>query len=276
MADIYGVHFDYADRSSYEFGLIFVNVTSERFTNLSGSLSGTTIFNKSNKKRYLVDDNYTDTPVSYDVDIITDDQHYLSLQECRRIEKWLFNKHNYRKLYLDSLDDCEGYMSEVIDGKEKRLYLNCRFINPSRIEGDAGVVGYHVTLEADSGYWWQDALSKSFDIANSGSSYTTISVKTDTDIDDYIYPTVTITMNTTGGDAIIINSTDNQERLTKFESIPANTVLTIRGDINYVSGSYYQNFVNRNFPRLLDGKNTILVGGAVKTIKYEFNNRRFL
>ena len=276
MADIYGAHFDYAGRSSIEFGLIFVNVNTERFTNLSGSISGVTIFNKSIKQRYLVDDDYSESPVSYEVEIITDDQRYLSLQECRRVEKWLFNRHNYRKLYLDSFDDCDGATTEVIDSKEKRLYLRCRFINPSRIEGDGGVVGYRATLEADSGYWWQDALSKTFNIANSGSNYSTINVRVDSDIDDYIYPKVTVTMNSVGGDIILINGTDDVLRVTKFESIPANTTLIIRSDVNYVSGNYYQSFVNRNFPRLLDGNNAILVGGAVKTIKYEFSNRRYL
>ena len=276
MVDIYGSHFDYAGRSSFEFGLIFANVGSERFVNLSGTISGSTIFNKSVKKRYLIDNDYSDSPISFEVDIITDDQRYLTLQECRRIEKWLFNRHNYRKLYLDTLDDCEGQTTEVIDGKEKKLYMNCRFLNPTRVEGDGGVIGYRATLEADSGYWWQDALSKTFTLDNTGSAYKTICVKVDTDIDDYVYPKVTITMNSTGGDVTIINNTDDILRQTKFATVPANTTFNLRGDIGYVSGNLYQNFLYRNFPRLIDGKNYIVIGGEVKNITFEFNNRRYL
>ena len=276
MADIYGSHFEYDGRSSFEFGIIMVNITSERFTNLSGVIEGVTIFNKSSKRNYLIDDNYSNSPVAFEVDFITENERVLFQDECRKIEKWLFNRHNYRRFYIDTLDDCGESPYEAIDQKAKRLYRNCRFINPSRIEDGNGTVGYHATVECDSGYWWQDAISKTFNIDNNSSGYTEIKVKVDTDIDDYVYPKVSILTGLSGGDITITNATDDTQRQTKFEDIPPNTLLTIRSDINYISGNYYQNFINRYFPRLLDGINHIIVGGDIKTITYEFNNMRFL
>ena len=277
MADIYGSHFEYAGISSRRYGLIIANVETRRFSQVSGSIEGKTVFNRSSKRRYLIDDDYSDFPVSYEIDIVTDNERGIELYERREIEKWLFNKHDYRKLYLDIADDCFGETYEIIGGLQKQLYMNCRFINPERLEYNGGIIGYRVTLEVDSGLWWQDATEQMFDIDNEAASSTSnFVVDVDTDLDDYTYPKVTITMGDLGGDVIITNVTDDNTRITKFVGLSANTTVILNGEINYVSGQNYLKFDSRNFPRLLDGKNNFTVLGNVASISFEFNNRRML
>ena len=273
MADIYGSHFEFAGLSSRRYGLIFANVETTRYSAASGEIEGVTIFNKTCKKRILIDDDYSNSPVSFEVDIVTDDEHGIELSERREIEKWLFNKHDYRKLYLDLADDIYGETYEIIDGVHKQLYMNCRFINPTRLEYNGGIVGYRVTLEADSALWWQDSVTKTFTLSSSPSMFT---VDVDTDIDDYTYPKVTITMGTTGGNVVIINSADDNTRQTKFIGLSANASVILKGELNYVSGQNYAKFAYRNFPRLLDGDNSFVVTGDVASITFEFNNRRML
>lgn len=277
MADIYGSHFEYAGVSSRLYGLIIANVQTNRFTQMSGSIEGHTVFNRVSKKRHLIDDDYTNFPVSYEVDIVSDNERGIELNMRREIEKWLFNKHDYRKFYLDITDDCFGETYEIIDGLQKQLYMNCRFVNPERLEYNGGIIGYRVTLEADSGLWWQDAVTKTFAVNNATSSSTsTITVGVDTDLDDYTYPKVVITMGGSGGDVIIANTTDDSTRLTKFTGLSANAVVTLKGELNYVSGQNYTKFSARNFPRLLDGDNAFTIQGNVSSIAFEFNNRRML
>lgn len=79
-----------------------------------------------------------------------DNERLIEPSERRAIEKWLFNKREYCKLYLDMADDLYGETFEYIDGIRKRNYLNCRFINPEKLEYNGGIVGYKATLEADS------------------------------------------------------------------------------------------------------------------------------
>lgn len=273
MADIYGSHFEYGNTSSRTYDLVFANMNTSRFMSIAGKIEGITVFNKKVQARYLVDDNYANFPVSFDVEIITEDASPISIANQRLIEKWLFNKHNYRKLYIDQVDDTQGVFSEMIDGSVKRLYLNCRFMNPERIENDCNVIGYKATLEADSGLWWQDAVTQTFDIEESG-NYPVVVV--DTDIDEFTYPKVVINIGNEGGDVIITNTTDSSTRLTKFVNLTANSIITIKGNTNYVSGQNYTKFENMNFPRLLDGNNTFSIEGDVSSISFEFNNRRFL
>ena len=277
MADIYGSHFEFAGVPSRQWGLIIVNAKSNRMIQLSGAKEGVTIFSKSANKRYLIDDDYSSSPISFDIEIITDSDRCLELVERRQIEKWLFNHRDYRKLYLDVADDERGETYEYVDGERKRNYLKCRLINPERLEGNGGIVGYKATLEADSNMFWQDEIVKRYLVNNGAADVSTnITVKVDTDLDEYIYPRVTIQMGSSGGDITISNNHDDSSRLTRFVGMSPLSSVTMKGEINYVSGQYYLKFADRNFIRLLDGENKFTVLGDVEYIEFEYSARRFM
>lgn len=277
MADIYGSLFEYGGVSSVQYGLIIVNVNTNRMTNLYGQRESVTIFSKSANKLYLIDDDHSSSPLVFDIEIVTEDGRCLDKEERRQIEKWLFNRRSYRKLYIDLSCDDRGETYEYVDGVQKRNYLNCRLINPEKLEGNGGIVGYKATLEADSQMFWQDPIERSFNVGNnSSSSSSNITVTIDTDLEEYVYPKVTIQMGSSGGEIIIINNDDDSARQTKFVDIGANATIVMKGDLNYVSGQYYEKFSGRNFIRLLDGSNTLTIKGNVKTISFEYSARRAL
>ena len=74
----------------------------------------------------------------------------------------------------------------------------------------------------------------------------------------------------------ITNNSDDSSRLTKFVNLSPSISLVMRGDINYISGQNYEKFSNQNFIRLLDGDNNFGIIGDVESIKFEWNNRRFI
>lgn len=275
MADLSGVHFEYAGVSSRLYGLITANVETTRVTKVAGEIGDITIYNKKNRKRYLIDDDQSNSPLSFELDIVTDDERPLEYNERRQIEKWLFNRGRYKKFYIDVEDDCFGETTELVDGVQKRLYMNCRFVNPERLEYNGGIVGYKVTMETDSCMWWQESVKKTFAINTATTSSTEIfTVSVDSDLDDYIYPKIKITAGGTGGDITLRNTTDDDERLFKFEGLSAGTIVTIDSEINYVSDEYYKRLTDRNFPRLVDGDNKMSIEGCVATVEVEFQNRR--
>ena len=275
MADMYGSHFEYGGVLSRKYGLVIVNVGTSRYTRLSGDIKGNTIFNKNAKQQLLTGNDYSSFPVSFDVDIITDNEKIIPLHERRVIEKWLFNRREYKKLYIDNgvWDDPYSEAHELIDGVEKRLYLNCRFLNPEKLEYNGGIVGYKATLQADSGLWWQDTTKLIFYRAKDSFRFT---VTVDTDLDDYTYPKVTFYTGNNGGNLVFVNSTDTASRQTKFKELPPKTSFTVDGAINYVSNNLYYNMQTQFFPRLLDGDNECKVTGDVSMVIIEFNNRRML
>lgn len=273
MADLYASHFEYDGVLSRTYNLVIVNVDSSRLTSLSGSIQSNTIFNKNSKRKYLIDDNYRDSPLSFEVDIITDHERGIEINQRRRIEKWLFNRSKFARLYIDIVDDPHGEMFEVTHGIQKRLYLNCRFINPEKLEYNGGIVGYKATVETDSPFLWQDDIEKTF---YPNTEKRLFQFRTDFDIDDYIYPTVTISTGSKGGVISITNRTDDENRVTKFVSVPARAEFVLKGEMNYVSNNLYDRFSLRNFVRLLDGDNEFSVSGDVERITFRWANRRRL
>lgn len=277
MADIYGSHFEYDGVSSRRYGLIIVNIDTDRMKQLSGQKEGVTIYSRSANKRYLIDDDYASSPITFDIEIATKSGRCLEMTERRQIEKWLFNHYNYRKFYMDLADDEIGETYKYINGERKRSYLNCRLINPEKVEGNGGIVGYKATLEADSNMFWQDPVERAFDVNNgTESASSNITVSIDTDMDEYVYPKVTIQMGSSGGDVTIVNNSDDSSRQTKFVDLGASSTVVMKGELNYVSGQYYEKFSGRNFIRLLDGENIFTILGDVETITFEYSARRFL
>lgn len=277
MADFYGSHFEYAGKDSHLYDLVIASVETNRLLLLEGKKDSTTLFNKKAKQRYLVNDNYSDAMLSFEIEFITDDERVLNPSERRAIEKWLFNRANYCKLYFDATEDITGETFEVVDNVRKRNYLNCRFTNPEKLEYNGGIVGYKATLEADSNMLWQDEIEKTFSVDNaSEDSSSIITITVDSDICDYIYPTVSVTMGTVGGDIIISNNTDDSTRLTKFVGLSPNVTVIMKGELNYVNDQYYEKFEKQNFIRLLDGENKLTLMGNISTVKIKFQNRRFM
>lgn len=272
MADIYGSHFMYGDVNSMRYGLVLANADTSRIRQLNGTREGVSIYNKKSNKRYLVADDLTSSPLSFDIDIVTESGRYLETYERRMIEKWLFGNIRYRKLYIESVDTCE-----VINGVCKRCYLNCRFVNPEKIEGNGGIIGYKATLEADSDMLWQDPTAVRFDFSgHSANEQKTMIINVDTDSYGYLYPIVKIQIGENGGDVTIFNSADDSSRETKFEGVSPLATIMMNGESNYVSNGAYSDLTKRNFVRLVDGENTLCATGDITAIDIEYSARRFL
>lgn len=276
--ELSGSYFEYNGTTSRKYGLIFANVETDSFSQLSGGISSNTIYNKKDNRNYFVGESLEDSPIQFDAEIVVDNDTPINRFDRREIEKWLFHQPGYCKLYVDMDCDTYGESYELVDGIQKRLYLNCRFINPEKIEGNGGLIGYRFEVECDSVMAWQDEVAKEYTIGNTSStSSSVITVDVDTDLNDYVYPKVTISMGSSGGDIQIINQSDSSTRATAFTSVPANATIIMRGaGVNYISGDYYQKFSNKNFIRLLDGSNDLIVTGNVESITFEFQNRRYL
>ena len=277
MADIYGSHFEYGGISSREYDLIIANLNTSRMTRMCTHGDGVTKYNKAANRFIFIDEDKSDSKVSFDIEIVTASGRCLEHSECRKIEKWLFCNSGYRKLYFDMADDTLITMYEYIDGVMYRNYLNCRLINPEKLEYNGGVVGYKATLEADSDMFWQDAITKRYTVNNgSVDASTNVTINVDTDAAGYIYPKVKIIMGKSGGNILICNHTDDSSRLTEFVDVLQNATITMNGELNYISGQYYEKFSNRHFIRLLDGENNLTIRGDVSTIEFEYSARRMM
>lgn len=273
-----GCHFQYGGFNSRSYGIIFAHCNTNVHTDMIGEISSSTFFNRKQKTAHLLHDNYDNSPIRFEAEILSDNAKAFTQQERREIEKALFQKTDYRRLYIDLDDDFMGDSYEYVDGVLKRLYFNCRFMNPSKIEdGNGLVVGYQFTIECDSCLAWQDAIEQEFVFHDTNTDAThTINIDVDTNIGGYTYPDIEINIGVSGGDISIVNVTDEATRITGFVGTTTGSSIKLNGNINYISGNYYDVFSHQNFPRLLDGTNTFIISGDVNSVKFKWNNRRFL
>ena len=268
--DFYGCYFQYAGKPSYDYGLRIVNVTTQENKSMSGRTESMSVFNKRTRTRTYIGSDYQDSPIQFDIEIVSDIP--IERKNERAIQKWLFNRSGYKKLYIRGEDYAELHNDEA-----KELFLNCRFINPQKLEYNGGLVGYKCTMECDSYLAWQDPITNRFTFENTTTnSSQNIQVEIDTDMEGYTYPKVTITMGSSGGNISIVNHTDDSGRITSFENLTPNANIVVNGMYNYVSGNYYEKFVNRNFIRMLDGKNSFTLSGDISAITFEWSNRRYI
>lgn len=111
--DLYGCHFEYAGVSSRLYDLIIANVTTTRNVALAGTTQSISVFNKKEKKKYYIDTSYNDSPLQLEIEVVS--ERPFKQSELRKIEKWLFYQSDYKKLYIDTLDDADGETYELID-----------------------------------------------------------------------------------------------------------------------------------------------------------------
>lgn len=306
MADIYGSYFRYAGVYSGSRGLIIASMQTPRMEQIAGTIGSVTFFEKYAQKNRLIDTDYTNFPLTFDVEILTTDANCVHVGEIpltaaqqRTYEKWLFNNNEYRLFRLiDRQNNPDPATVEAIDevdvngdtvSSDKQLYLNCRFINPERIM-NGGVVGWRATLEADSGLWWQDQIeTRTFFVPPSQQAGTgadavnTFTVHVDTDLNDYVYPRINIYFGDVGGTVTLVNNTDDSTRLTSWTALNVQDLpigetghpyVTIEGGVNYVTSA--DHFADQNFPRLLDGDNNFTIIGDVHHVRVRWQNRRNL
>lgn len=273
-----GVHFVYGNFYSKKYHVIMAHLDTGPLLMSAGQIQTKGFFNKADNSLHVLKNDLSESPLNFEMEIFKDDFSSFATPERREIEKALFNKPRFQKLFVDTTDeDCsESY--QHVDGVVRRFYLNCRFMNPERIEKNGGAtIGYKFTIESDGGFLIQEPITKTITFADHASTSTALfEVMIDDDTNDFVYPDVTIKMGSSGGSATIRNLSDDESRPTKFTDLPANASVVTKGSIMYVSGNYFQNFYSRKFIRLIDGYNRMFVAGDVASMTFTWNNRRFL
>lgn len=269
--DIYllGNRFIYDGVNSSRYNLSILRIDTDGLTSAEGSVEYSSSFFPAQNKRYITGVSRESAPLEFEVEIIGE-EGYCSVHE-RAIKNWLFNSPTFKELYIDPEDDKEA---EYVNGTIKRQYLECVFCNPEKIEYAEGTVGWRCTCMCSSTMAMQEKVEVT---ATSFSSDITLNV--DTDIQDYVYPYLVITCGNTKADVTITNKSDNN-RAMQIKDATAKAVLyadcAVGTIVNDANAEYYNKLVNQHFLRLVPGENIISVTGGVSSVKFTWNNARWM
>ena len=257
--------FEYNGIRSAQYGLFFGHVDTERLKQICGNLEYNQVFYPSLNRQEIHGVNKDKFPLSFDLEIISAEPISYWLE--KEIKKWLFNSPSYKKLYASRFKD---NTVEMINGKEKRKYVECIFTNPEAMFYADGLHGWKCTCTLSSGWAFQDAIEITY------TDFTEdIIVPVDSDNGEYIYPTFTFSAVATTNpiSPVIVNTSDNN-RTMEIKDIPAQTEVYVDSAIGTITDntgtSLYPNLVDQKFLRLVNGDNVLSISGINElTIRYQ-------
>lgn len=186
----------------------------------------------------------------------------------------MFNSPNYKKLYENY--GAKKSLDEIVDGKLKRSYVECVFINPSEIRKCGNLFGWKCTCIISSPMATQETIEKEYtDFTDN------ITIDINSDYNGYTYPYIEIKAGNSGTstDIIIKNITDNNRSM-QIKSVTADATLyvdcAVGSIIDSSNNSYYEKLTDQKFLRLLQGQNVLAITGDIDSIKISWNNARYI
>lgn len=273
-----GQHFIYDGINSRRYGLKFLHIDTEPFKKVSGTPTYQKNFYNSTKSNSIIGIKWDESPIDTEVEFISDKP--ISKKEKRKIEKWLFNRPQYCKLYINKREDKE---IEVVDGKELQCYVECVFYEPEIIEFPSGVHGFKAKMELASPFAMQDKIKKTI-ISNSNNEATEFDIYIDTDDNDYVYPIITFENESDCNINTIENLSDNGNTFSLSNlsniNILANNTIQVNSALLMITATQTEDNIqdyltNQYFPRLCNGENKLKIYGH-STVSLEYSQKRFI
>lgn len=179
----------------------------------------------------------------------------LMADEFQAVQKWLFSSRTYKRL-------------QVVQDDMQEVYFNCFMNNPEIVRVGNLIQGFGCTVECDSPFAYRFPKTVTYTYTQPTVSSTKIFYNYSDDGGDYLYPTLSITVNSFGG-TVTIRNVNESLRETQFTSLSPNEVLTVNCGLQTISSSTglrrLGNF-NKKFLRLLPGKNELRISGSVASL----------
>ena len=194
-----------------------------------------------------------DPVLEFPITCMTDNTE-LTAPELQLIGNWLFGKRNYAELRIMQPD-----MGDVL--------FDCFLINPKIIRVGNLIRGVSATVHCKNA--WGLKQAKTYTYSTSPITHDNLS-----DESGYTYPTLVVTTDAFGGTITWVNTSD-ANRTGILTSMQANEVITIDNSLQIISSSTglrrLANF-NKNFFRLVNGRNTITFSGALASFAITYSD----
>ena len=255
----YAKAFNYDGIDSDMYNLQIANLDSGLTTNDgSGTVEIIDAFIYRRVKPYFYGIQY-DSKLEFPISFFSPDE--ITAPMLSFIQNWLFGKLQYKQLAIiqNDMDD---------------VYIKCIFTEPTIIKAGNVAVGISGTCRMDSqfAYLYPKTLTYASPLP------TSITIYNNSHHPDYLYPTLEFTMGLSGGNFSITNTSDS-DRIFTFTGLSASETISVNNDLGIVnssSGSPVLSKFNKNFLRLIPGKNVLTLSGASVSkfdLTYQFLRR---
>lgn len=218
----------------------------------------TTYLNKRNGTFDITEQNYSE-PISFTLQIVNKDFADFNVIREREIKNWLCKRGVYSWFNVD----VPGY---------EQIFWKMNIFNP-KLKYLGQVIGMEFECTLDSPWGYSPLIKKTFQITNSNKN---IALYINSDEDEYIYPLMTIKMNSYGT-LEIKNSTEVEHRIFSLvNTVVGETIMLDNNTPDILSsqnGRNIYNDFNKHWIRLVNGQN-ILTSNLNCDITFEYREIR--
>ncbi len=185
----------------------------------------------------------------------------LTAEDFEGVQKWLFGINTYKPLQIDQYD-----MQSVV------FYAVLK--NPEIIRVGNKIYGCKFQVVCNSPFGFTFPKTVTYEYTASVADATELFYNSSDDTANYLYPSMVITMNNTGGDLTITNLEDNSY-VFEFTDLQPNEIITIDNSLQTLSSSTglkrLGNF-NKHWLRFVPYENTLHIQGNVESIVLTYSN----
>lgn len=249
---IYGSSIIYNNVSSEDYGLMLVSFESGHTQNQLGLTREIISDSSAMGQRSIIYGTKYSGVLQYNMTLVKSDGGYFTDMDIREINRWLIGYQYPKKLVIIN-DDREVF----------NTYFNCLITDVSQ-ENIGEVAGLTYNITCDAPYAWED-FQEVYDITTANQPIRFYN--TSDEIDEYLYPTLKITM-TTDGDFTLSNENDLNNTIT-LTGLLANEEITLdcqneiirstRGTFTSPIGG--QDNFSHTWLRLINGFNQLIANG---------------
>lgn len=253
----YGLHFNFNNQSTYNYGLMIENFTTSGGISGSKFASPKTAVEDRLPNRYdtLLYGETQNTPLELNITVGIDPDSYehskfLTRDEVRAINVWLIRTGGGYK-YLEIIqDDMNSYR------------YKCRLVDSETIEIGNLIVGLNLKFLCDSPFGYKHSET----VTTVTTTTKSITVVSEHDNEGYYYPNLEITLGSGVTSISLKNETDNNNTFTLSGfTNTSGMVITVDNKNQLISSTVISNmyqYFNYNFFKLLRGENSITITGA--------------
>lgn len=239
-------HFIFNGACSEEYNIIcgFVGGKVDDFFSAGSHTDLQTESNFNGSVYHIISNKYSE-PISFNMEIVHKNGGKLNREELRSIITWLCNPIDYMPL-------------QIKDAFYENIIYYAKFTNPEELFVN-GVNGLRVKCTCKHPYGFTNLIKKKYTINNSTTAFT---VPVNSDENDYIYPEFfKITFNSDCDLFVLKNLNDIQLSQLEIKNVKSGEFFDFNCQdkfINSPSNNVLERF-NKKWPRLLNGKNKIIV-----------------
>lgn len=256
----YGRTFLYNSFPSEQYGLYISELDADGISNSMGSyevdIKEAKIFRRPTAYFYGT----TSIPhLEFNMSCLSEQE--LTAEDFEGVQKWLFGSSTYKTLQIDQYD-----MQSVV------FYALLNSPEIIRVGNKIMGCSFNVVCNSPFGFNFPQTVIYSYTAAvvNATESF----YNSSDDTSNYLYPSMVITMNNTGGNLTITNLQDNN-RIFELTDLEPNEIITIDNSFQTISSSTglkRLSHFNKHWMRLVPYLNTLHIQGNVENIDMTYSN----